>query len=423
MGAQPRRRPSAAVRLSRHVRGLPRRRLGRRGRRAATRRDQLPTWRKIVDNPAYNAFWSGQAVQDMLRNATAAGADVVRPRPVRPGRQFRRHRRLPARSRRRTRDNDMVFLALGPWNHGQSQHEALGARRAQAGIRTPAAGFARTCCSPFWDQHLKDEAPAQPIPPVLAFETGANQWRTLPVAGRAPGAVADAALSAAAGGAVAFEPPTASGSAVRGICVRSGEAGSVSRTAGARHVRRRLELEPLAGRRPAALLRPHRRADLRQRAADRAGDDRRRRSPPTCIASTTGTDADWVVKLIDVYPARGARAPRAGRLSADGVGRHHARPLSREPRARPQAIRPGEPALYRVRMPACQPHLPAAATGSWSRSSRAGSRSTTATRRPSSPNIAKAQPEDYRAATQRIWFAPGRQSYIELPVVSAATAR
>ena len=28
--------------------------------------DQLPTWRKVVDNPTYNAFWRGQAVQDIL---------------------------------------------------------------------------------------------------------------------------------------------------------------------------------------------------------------------------------------------------------------------------------------------------------------------------------------------------------------------
>ena len=35
-------------------------------------------------------------------------------------------------------------------------------------------------------------------------------------------------------------------------------------------------------------------------------------------------------------------------------------------------------------------------------------------------NIAKARPEDYRAATQRVYFAPQQSSFIELPVVNAS---
>ena len=37
-------------------------------------------------------------------------------------------------------------------------------------------------------------------------------------------------------------------------------------------------------------------------------------------------------------------------------------------------------------------------------------------------NIAKARPEDYRAATQRIYFAPQQSSFIELPVVGSQAA-
>ena len=48
----------------------------------------------------------------------------------------------------------------------------------------------------------------------------------------------------------------------------------------------------------------------------------------TLMASTTGSDADWVVKLIDVYPAGDARSAGTRRLRADDLGRHHARPLS-----------------------------------------------------------------------------------------------
>ncbi len=49
------------------------------------------------------------------------------------------------------------------------------------------------------------------------------------------------------------------------------------------------------------------------------------------IASTIGTDSDWVVKVIDVYPdAVAGQAPMGG-VSIDGVGRHFPWPIPREP--------------------------------------------------------------------------------------------
>ena len=69
------------------------------------------------------------------------------------------------------------------------------------------------------------------------------------------------------------------------------------------------------------------------------------------IASTSGTDADWVVKLIDVYPDEVAGAAGDGRVPADGVGRHLPRPLPREPRDRASRSRPTTPLLYRFALP------------------------------------------------------------------------
>ena len=37
------------------------------------------------------------------------------------------------------------------------------------------------------------------------------------------------------------------------------------------------------------------------------------------VASTSGTDSDWVVKLIDVYPDEVATQPSDGRISVSGV--------------------------------------------------------------------------------------------------------
>ncbi len=69
-------------------------------------------------------------------------------------------------------DNDMVYLVLGPWHHGQEigDGSSLGAHRASAATRR--SGSASTCCAPFLAHYLKDGAPPMDVAPVTAFETG-----------------------------------------------------------------------------------------------------------------------------------------------------------------------------------------------------------------------------------------------------------
>ena len=124
----------------------------------------LPSWRKIVDNPAYSSFWSGQAVQDMLRTA-----------PLRVPTLFvhglfdqednyggiAAYQALEAQDA----DNDRIFLALGPWSHGQAQREgaSLGAIPWHADT---SRWFREEVLLPFWNRYLKDETPARPIAPA-----------------------------------------------------------------------------------------------------------------------------------------------------------------------------------------------------------------------------------------------------------------
>jgi putative CocE/NonD family hydrolase len=135
----------------------------------------------------------------------------------------------------------------------------------------------------------------------------------------------------------------------------------------------------------------------------------------TLFASTTGTDSDWVVKLIDVFPPEVRSNPPLGgyQLMVSGEilrGRY------RESLETPKALEPGEMAPYRVRMPeAHHTFLPGhrlmvQVQSSWF---------PLYDRNPQTfvENIGKAQPGDYRAATQRIWFAPEQASFVELPVV------
>jgi len=135
------------------------------------------------------------------------------------------------------------------------------------------------------------------------------------------------------------------------------------------------------------------------------------------IASTSGTDSDWVVKVIDVYPDEVAGDPHMGgyqlMISADIFrGRY------RESLETPKAIAPDKPLLYRFALPAANHvflpghRIMVQIQSSWF---------PLYDRNPQTfvPTIFWAKPGDFRKAVQRIYHAPGQESFIELPVVSS----
>jgi putative CocE/NonD family hydrolase len=138
----------------------------------------------------------------------------------------------------------------------------------------------------------------------------------------------------------------------------------------------------------------------------------------TLFASTTGTDSDWVVKLIDEFPPEVRSNPALGgyqlMVSADILrGRY------RESLQEPTAAVPGQVAAYRVRMPeANHTFLPGhrimvQVQSSWFPLYDRNPQTFVA-------NIAMARPVDFKAATQQVWFTPTQASFVELPVVAPA---
>ncbi len=130
------------------------------------------------------------------------------------------------------------------------------------------------------------------------------------------------------------------------------------------------------------------------------------------MASTSGTDADWVVKLIDVYPDEVAAQPELGAyqlmISADIFrGRY------RESLAEARPIASGEVLRYRFNLPTANHvflaghRMMVQVQSSWF---------PLYDRNPQTfvPNIFLAKPEDYRKATERIYGA----SFVELPLVA-----
>jgi putative CocE/NonD family hydrolase len=378
--------------------------------------EQIGFWRKLLAHPAYDAFWRDQAMDRILAAeplevpvmlvgglwdqediyGAVAVYEALEPMDV---------------------DNDMVYLVLGPWCHGQQIHDGSHLGAVRFGSDT-ALTFRRDVLRPFLDRYLEDGAPREDVAPVEAFETGTNRWERLSAwpEGCAQGCeVRPTPLYLDAGSKVGFAAP------------RTGEARFdeyVSDPAKPVPFRAR-PIHPVGyGGEPRWsrwLVDDQREASGRTDVLAYVSDVLRApvkisgQPVANLVASTSGTDSDWVVKLIDVYPdevpAERAMGGYQLMVSADIFrGRY------RESFANPQAITPNQPLLYRFALPtANHVFLPGhrimvQVQSSWF---------PLYDRNPQTfvPNIFWAKPADYRKATQRIYHAPDEASFVELPLV------
>ena len=379
--------------------------------------EQVGFWRKILAHPDYDAFWRDQAMDRVLAaepltvptmlvhslwDQEDIYGDIAVYKAIEP----------------KDEQNDTVFLVLGPWNHGQmiDDGSALGALRFDSDT---SLYFRREILGPFLARYLKEDAPGGDVPPVLAFETGSNSWRRLSAwpAGCASGCtVQPTPLYLGAGLGLGFGAPRADDEAFDEY---------VSDPAKPVPFRSR-PIEPV-GYEGEGLTWPQWLVDDQREASGRTDvlvfsseiltEPVKISGEPIAnlVASTSGTDSDWVVKLIDVWPDEVAGRPAMGgyqlMVSADIFrGRY------RESFEHPTPIAANEPLHYRFALPtANHVFLPGhrimvQIQSSWF---------PLYDRNPQTfvPNIFWAEPQDFRKAVQRIYHEPGRESFVELPLV------
>jgi putative CocE/NonD family hydrolase len=132
-------------------------------------------------------------------------------------------------------------------------------------------------------------------------------------------------------------------------------------------------------------------------------------------ASTSGSDSDWVVKLIDVHPGTDPSQPAMGGYELP-ISLDIFRGRYRTSFEHPEAITPDKPLLYRFSLPTVN-HV--FQPGHRIMVQVQSSLFPLYDRNPQTfvPNIFDAKPVDYQKATQRIWRTPGEASFISLPVV------
>jgi uncharacterized protein len=382
--------------------------------------EQVGFWRKILEHPAYDAFWRDQAVDKILGGLPLQVpvmlvhslwdqediyGDIAVYRAIEP----------------KDTNNDKVFLVMGPWCHGQSIQDGSSLGAVKFGSDT-SLFFRREILRPFLDHFLKDDAPKMDVAPVNAFETGTNTWRRLQAwpAGCTGGCtITPSPLYLNAGLRLGFSEPKPADAPFeeyvsdpakpvpfRARPIRptgygeltwwrwlvddqreaSGRPDVIAFVSGALTAPVKISGQPIAN----------------------------------LVASTSGTDSDWVVKLIDVYPDEVPGQAHMGgyqlMVSADIFrGRY------RESFEIARPIEAGKALPYRFALPtANHVFLPGhrimvQIQSSWF---------PLYDRNPQTfvPSIFRAGPADFRKAVQRIFHAPGEASFVELPIVKEGGA-
>lgn len=249
---------------------------------------QVAFWDTLTMNGQWNEFWAARNVLPHL--------DDLRPATLVVGGWFDTENLFGAlnsyAANERQSEGATNTLVMGPWHHGgwnSTRGDSLGA--IAWGSET-SLFYTDSIEGPFFDHWLRG-APDPRLPEAYVFDTGAKAWSRFDA--WPPAAAGDVTLWLHAGGGLGFEPPSAS-AAEYDEYVNDPE-NPVPHTAAIREwydPAFMLEDQRFASRRPDVLTyeTPPLEEDVTVAGPIRVD----------LVASTSGTDADWVVKLVDVFP-------------------------------------------------------------------------------------------------------------------------
>jgi uncharacterized protein len=375
--------------------------------------EQLPFWRKIEENPAYDGFWQGQALNKIVASLPL-NVPVMWLQGLWDQEDMWGAIHCYEAVEPKDTDNDKNYLVMGPWRHSQvnSDGYSLGPLLWDGDTTLQ---FRRDVLLPFFNQYLLDNAPKADTPPVLIYNTGENHWDRLkswPLSCDRGCPNKSRPLYLTANGSLSFDSPDATAPKydeyvsdpskpvpyrTRPVVATDSDAWRHWLVDDQRFVDGRPDVlafvtEPLT-------------SPLRVSGAPEVN----------LYASTSGSDSDWVVKLIDVYPDTVPAQPGMGGYEL-AISLDIFRGRYRTSFEHPEAITPSQPLLYRFGLPTVNHvFLP----GHRIMVQVQSSLFPLYDRNPQTfvPNIFNAKPADYQKATQSIWHTPGNASFIGLPIV------
>jgi uncharacterized protein len=366
----------------------------------------IPTWNDFVNHPNYDAFWQQNSTLGYVRGPEVpmlhVGGTFDQEDLNGPQLMYGVMEKLD-----KTNQNHLV---LGPWYHGQwasGKGESLG--KINFGSNT--ATYFQTLQRRWFDAHLKSEGNPN-FEEAYVFQTGSNAWRTYTA--WPPREANPQPLYLTVDGQCSFSKPAGGTSSV----------GYVSDPANPVPYRT-LPIEATYG--PGSRWQSwqvedqrfvYGRPDVRSFSGPTLTQPLTVTGPVTAhlFASTSGTDADWVVKLIDVYPDRDTTS-----LAMSGyqlpVTMEVFRGRFRESFSVPKPLTPGQPTefvidLHQINHTFLPGHrLMVQVQSSWFPMIDLNPQKFV-------PNIFEANDSDFTRADQRIYTGGNTASYVTLPVLA-----
>jgi len=382
---------------------------------------KISYWNEMMEHPNYDSFWKREAWVDQLHNSPVPNLNVAgfwdQEDPWGPWQIFRHEGE---------HDPDHTDLMVaGPWFHGEwesTDGDSLGPI-SFSGHKT-ALEFRRDVEAPFFRYYLHGQG-TKPEWKATTFQTGSNTWHRY--ASWPPASTKATNLYLHADGTLSFKPQAAGGKTYRKYV--SDPANPVP-----------YRVRPISPTYPQPEWRTWEVAD--QRFVEDRPDVLTWETAPLdheviitgpisaeLFASTSGTDSDFVVKLIDVYPERGQKAADA--LDKDIPERYadslngYELPVAMEVRRgrylhsyeRPQALAPNHPEKWNVPL---RDHDHVFLKGHRIMVQVQSTWFPVIDRNPQKfvPSIYQAKAEDYVPAVQRVYSTPQMPSHIVLPVVA-----
>lgn len=370
--------------------------------------DAWPTWRLFTEHPAYDSVWQHRSSPRYVTRAKV-------PTLIVGGWWDQEDKYGPLATYAAAERNDTAgrnFLVMGPWYHGGwmgSRGDTLG--NIRFGSNT-GEEFRRDIQAPWFRYWLHDQGDGK-FAEATVYDAGAGQWRHF--ATWPPREATRTSLFLREGGVLSFEAPTAA----------TGADSWVSDPA-----------HPVPYRpRPIELTYDARGSRWRtwetedQRFVDGRPDVMTWQTPPLTedvtiagdvaaklFASTTGTDADWVVKLIDVYPDSVTDRPRMGgyelMVAFDIMRGRYRRSFEHPEPIRPNAVLPYTVDLHQQAYQFKKGHrIMVQVQSTWFPAYD---------RNPQTyvPNIFLAPASAYRAQTHKVFRTRTQASRVEVNVVS-----
>ena len=271
--------------------------------------DQLPWARRMMEHPAYDSFWQGQALDKLVADRPSQIPTMwIQGLWDQEDMWGAIHSYLALKAKGQADHN---YLVMGPWRHSQVNYDAynLGILKWEGDT---ALQFRRDVLKPFFDEYLKTGAPKADTPRVFIYNTGENHWdrlKTWPLACEQACAAPMKPLYLQAGFGLAFDRPTGQ--------VNSADSYVSDPAKPVPYVSRPVRFAD-SDRWKTWLVSDQRvvadRTDVLTYQTPVLSAPLRLSGAPEAdlFATTTGTDADWVVKLIDVYPDEVPSQPELG---------------------------------------------------------------------------------------------------------------